>query len=132
MSKHRIKPQFCLLRLDETEYWAEHIASRAKQIFGTYIFDQNKGVHLCEFTPSYECRFVGSTIGNTDLADDAAERLADNIREGDLATEPVRYFHCHEIDALPKIAEQDLKVGVTDLGIDNEDEAVEYVQQRIL
>jgi hypothetical protein len=130
MSKHRIKPRFSLLRLDETEFWAEPIASEAGRIFGTYVFDQNKRVHLCEFTPSYECRFVGSAIGNTNLTDGAVERLFDEIREGDLGTEPVRYFHCHQIDALPRIAEQDLKVGVSDLGIGNEDEAVEYVQQR--
>jgi hypothetical protein len=131
MSKHRIKPRFCLLRLNETEFWAAHIAGRAGRIFGLYVFDGNKGVHLCEFTPSYECRFVGSAFESTDLGDDAAEKL-DDIREGDLGTEPVRYFHCHEIDALPRIGEHDLKVGVADLGIDNEDEAVEYVQQRIL
>ena len=47
-------------------------------------------------------------------------------------TSLVRYFHCHQFDALPRIGEHDLKVGVTDLVIDNEDEAVEYVQQRVL
>ena len=133
MSKPPIKPRFNLLRLDETQYWADSIAHKAKQIFGLYVFDQNrKEVHCCEFTPSYECLFVGSAIGNTDLDETDAERLDAEIREGDLGTEPVKYIHCQEIDALPRISEQDLKVGVADLGIENEEEALEYAHQRIL
>ena len=132
MSQPRNKPQFCLLRLDETLYWADDLATRAGRILGIYVYDQNRRVHCCEFTPSYECHFVGSASVNTDLDDDAAERLADEIREGDLGTETVRYIHCHEIDALPEIAEHDLNVGVTDIGIENEEEAVEYVRQRVL
>jgi hypothetical protein len=131
MRKHRIKSRFYLLRLDETRYWADHVSARAGRIFGLYVYDTNVRVHLCEFTPSYECRFVGSVTGSTD-PDDAAERLNDDIRQGDQATESIRYVHCHEIDALSRIGEHDLKVGVTDLGIDDEDEAVEYVQQRVL
>ena len=127
-----ITPRFNLLRLDETKFWAEEVVRKAKQIFGLYVFDQNRRVHCCEFTPSYECLFVGSAIGNTDLDDDVAERLDAEIREGDLGTEPVKYIHCQEIDALHKIGEQDLKVGVADLGIEDEEEALEYVRQRVL
>ena len=132
MSNPRIKPRFNLLRLDETQVWAEEVVRRARQVFGLYVFDQNRRVHCCEFTPSYECLFVSSAIGNTDLDDDAAERLDRDIREGDLGTEPVKYIHCHEIEALPSIGEQVLKVGVADLGIENEEEALEYVRQRVL
>ncbi len=132
MSNTRTKPRFCLLKLDETRHWADDMAARAVRIFGLYVYDQNRRVHCCEFTPSYECLFVGSAGGNTDLDDDAAERLDDEIREGDLGTEPVRYIHCREIDALPEIGEHDLKVGITDTGIEDEEEAVEYVRQRVL
>jgi len=127
-----IKPRFNLLRLDETKFWAEEVVRKAKQIFGLYVFDQNRRVHCCEFTPSYECLFVGSAFGNTDLYETDAERLDAEIREEDLGTEPVKYIHCHQIDALPRITEQDLKVGVADLGIENEEEALEYAHQRIL
>ncbi len=132
MSKPPIKPRFNLLRLDETKFWAEEVVRKAKQIFGLYVFDQNRRVHCCEFTPSHECLFVGSAIGNTDLDETDAERLDAEIREGDLGTQPVKYIHCHEIEALPKISEQDLKVGVADLGIEDEEEALEYVRQRVL
>src|SRR5271157_4374216 len=44
--------------------------------------------HLCEFTPSYDYPFVGSAIGNTDLAETDTERLDTDIRETDLGTEP--------------------------------------------
>jgi hypothetical protein len=132
MSKRQVKPRFYLLRLDETEFWTEEVVRRAKPIFGLYVFDRNRRVYCCEFASSYECRFIGSAFENTDLDDGAAEKLADDIREGDLGTEPVTYFHCREIDALPRIGEHDLKVGITDLRINNADEAVEYVQQRVL
>jgi hypothetical protein len=132
MSNHHIKPCFCLLRLDETRHWVDDVAARAGCIFGLYVYDQNRRVHCCEFTPSYECLFVGSASVNTDHDDDAAARLAHEIREGDRGTEPVRYFHCNEIDALPEIGEHDLKMGVSDLGIDDQEKAVKYVRQRVL
>src|SRR5271157_2867837 len=44
--------------------------------------------HLCEFTPSYDCPFVGSAIGSTDLDETDPERLDTDVREGDLGTEP--------------------------------------------
>lgn len=119
MSNPGITPRFNLLRLDETKFWAEEVVRNAKQVFGLYVFDQNRRVHCCEFTPSYECLFVGSAIGNTDLDETAAERLDSDIREGDLGTEPVKYIHCHEIDAVPRISERDLKVGVYDLDIED-------------
>lgn len=132
MSNPGITPRFSLVRLDETKFWADEDVRRAKQIFGLYVFDQNRRVHCCEFTPSYECLFVSSAIGNTDLDETAAERLDSDIREGDLGMEPVKYIHCHEIDALPKIGEQDLKVGVSDLDIGDEEEALKYVRERVL
>jgi hypothetical protein len=132
MSNPGITSRFSLLRLDETKFWAEEVVSKANRVFGLYVFDQNRKVHCCEFTASYECLFVGSAIGNTDLDETAAERLDNAIREGDLETEPVKYIHCHEIDALPKIGEQDLTVGISDLDIEDEEEALEYVRQRVL
>ncbi len=132
MSNSGITPRFSLLQLDETKFWADEVVRSAKQVFGLYVFDQNRRVHCCEFTPSYECVFVGSAIGNTDLDETANERLDTAIREGDLETEQVKYIHCREIDALPKIGDQDLKVGVSDLNIDDEEEALEYVRQRAL
>lgn len=132
MSSPQIKPRYNLLRLDETQFWAEQVVRRAKQIFGLYVFDKNKGVHCCEFTPSYECLFIGSQVGNLDLGDAEGERLSEDIRNGDAANEFVRYFHCHEIDAKPTIREHELKVGVSDLDIQDEDEALEYVRQRVL
>ena len=71
--------------LDETQVWAEEVVRSAKQVFGLYVFDQNRRVHCCEFTPSYECLFVGSAIGNTDLDDDRTPNgSTPHIREGDL------------------------------------------------
>ena len=132
MSQPRIKPRYGLLTLDETRSWADHLAARAGHIFGLYVYDQNRRVPCGAFTPSSECHFVGSALGNTALDGAAAERLTDDISKGDLATELIRYIPCHEIDALFSIGDHVLKVGVSDLGIGDEDETVTYVRQRVL
>ena len=126
-----VKPRYCAVKLDETRNWLDtSVVERAKRIIGVYLFDANLRVHCCEFTPSYECLFVESQWDNPALPDREADWLSVDIMEGDNASDPVRYFHAHEIDDLPRIKEGDLTPGVIDLGIDNEEEAFEYVRQR--
>jgi hypothetical protein len=125
-----LRPRFFVLKLDETHNWAADIAGRAKRILGVHLFDANLHVQCCEFTPSYECMFVESQWDNPDLPDREADWLSMDIAEGDNASEPVRYFHCHEIDGLPRIREGELAVGIIDLDIADEEEAIEYLRQR--
>jgi hypothetical protein len=125
-----ITPRFCALKLDETRHWEPGIADRARRIFGVYLFDANKHVHCCEFTPSYECLFVESQFENPGLPDQEQDRLDCEIRQVDVHADPVRYFHCYQIDGLPRIREGELAQGVIDLEIANEEEALEYVRLR--
>src|SRR5208337_3372931 len=61
--------------------------------------------HLCEFTPSYDCPFVGSAIGSTDLDETDAERLDTDIREADLGTEPWNTFTSGFSETTPPTSE---------------------------
>jgi hypothetical protein len=125
-----LTPRYCALKLDQTRYWTDEIVARAKKIFSVYLFDANKHVHCCEFTPSYECLFVESQYDNPALPDREADRLSVDLLKEDAASDPVRYFHCWEIDGLPRIKEGEPAQGVIDLEIDNEEEALEYVRHR--
>jgi hypothetical protein len=122
--------RYHLLKLDETAYWAEEIADKVGRIFGTYIYDVNRRVHCCEFTPSYELIFVGSQWHSPELSERESDDLDKEIRVADAQTETIRYAHCHQVDALPRIREGNLAVGVIDLEIDDDDEAREYLAQR--
>jgi hypothetical protein len=121
-----VKPRYCAVKLDETRNWLDSsIVDRAKRIYGVYLFDANLRVHCCEFTPSYECMFVESQFDNPNLPEREADWLSVEISEQDNYADPVRYFHCHEIEGLPQIEEGDLTQGIIDLDIDNEEEAFE-------
>ena len=124
MNETKVKPNFHCLKLDETEHWAPHIVERANRIFGLYIFDINKHVHCCELTASYECIFVRSECEG-ELSDD----LFDEIMEGDAQSDSVSYFHCSLLDKMSRIREGELRTGVFDLGIEDEENAIEFVQQ---
>ncbi|HLN28588.1 MAG TPA: hypothetical protein VK395_12670 [Gemmataceae bacterium] len=130
-SDHEVKPRYCVLKIDETENWLDQdIVARAKRIFGVYLFDRHTHVHCCELTPSYECLFVESQWDNPDLSDLETDWLSADILQGDNYAEPVKYFHCWQIDGLRRIKDGEIAVGVINLEIDNEEEALEYVRQR--
>ncbi len=128
-----VKPRWCVLKIDETQNWLDQdIVSRAKRIYGVYVFDRSLHVHCCEMTASYECLFVESQFDNPDLPDREADWLSVDLMAGDNYAEPVRYFHCWQIDGLPRIKEGDVAQGVIDLDISDEEEAFEYVRQRAI
>lgn len=129
-SEIAISPRYFVVKLIETDKWAPEIATKARCIFGVYLFDANRHVHCCEITPSYECHFVESQWDNPDLSARDADWLNVDITEADTVTEPVRYFHCRQIDALPNIRKGTLAVGVIDLGISDEEEAFEFLRTR--
>lgn len=90
------KPDFRLLLVDETEHWCEDIRNRAGRLFGVYIFDFNRHVHLCDISPSYECFFI-TTVFSNDIKDNIEyENLFDTIEEAN-REERVTYFNCRDI-----------------------------------
>jgi len=60
MPEKFIRPNICVIALDETHYWqlpAEY-KPYIQRIEGVYWFNRNLAVHLAEFTPSYELHFI--------------------------------------------------------------------------
>ena len=88
-----------MLKIDESEYWADETRHKVKRIWGVYIFDPNWRVHLCEFTPSYELHRLPSQVEFLDHMDDATIQLIeDEVREVERFDDPITYMHCHRID----------------------------------
>lgn len=117
-----IVPRPMLYFDDETKYWEEcnpAIVERTGRIYGVYLFDERKAVHLCEITPSYEMEFLQSTMeyrGYPEgpflsaemeaMALDAWERERDELQDylyrGDVGTEQWSYTHCFKVEPLIK------------------------------
>jgi hypothetical protein len=74
-------------------HWAEDVFRKAKQVFGSYLFNINRRVHACESVTSYECAFGGSLHENVALGDEDVERLEAEIRAGDAGTGATRSIH---------------------------------------
>jgi hypothetical protein len=68
---------------------------------------RSRRFHLCEFTPSYECPFVGSDTGNTDIDEIDAERLDTDIKEGNLRTESSNTSDSGFFEMTPPTSETD-------------------------
>ena len=101
----KVIPEIRVLKADETEYWCDEIKAKVKRIFGVYVFDWRRHVHCCELTPSYECHFVEDQAEYVDgLSDGEIDKLDDLIREAQAHNDPVRYYHCSNIDSLPMMA----------------------------
>ena len=60
MSTKFIRPNICVIALDETQYWelpAEY-KPYIERVEGIYWFNRKLAVHLAEFTGSYELHFI--------------------------------------------------------------------------
>ncbi len=95
-----IKPKFKVVRINETSNWREDIAKKAGKIFGIYLYDESRTTNCCEVTPSYEMHFLNSMAETLSDDDEEREIQLDEIEEGDIHTERVRYFHSVSIDKL--------------------------------
>lgn len=88
-------PDFRLVVIDETKNWAdEDLVSRAGKIWGAYLYDANRTVHLAEITPSYELHYLYSTAEG-DLPDGDLDTLAIHG-----APAGAYYMHCRGIDQM--------------------------------
>lgn len=115
-------PDVWIVKIDETEYYSADVTgdpelsakySRlAKRIFGVYVLDRNVHHNLCEFTPSYELRFLGSEADlrdelNVNVSDanfyKEIEELDELLREGDRWTDEYGYRHVSDVEPLLKL-----------------------------
>ena len=102
------KVDFCLVRLDETQYYADGFLKSlgVKKAYGVYLYHRGEATHCCEFTPSYYLRQIDIDFELEDqfdydhpLFDSVSEEADTELRQ---AQEwDGKYVHCCDIDALP-------------------------------
>lgn len=93
-------PHWYIYRQDATQYWDDPdlVARSGGTIYGMYLFDNNRHVHCCEITPSYEMEFLESVPKSRPEDECLADRLDMDVMEGDTDRGEVSYFHVHNID----------------------------------
>jgi len=57
---------FALVRVDETEHWAEDIAAKAGKIEGVYLVNLTEPTNICSFEVVYWAQFVGNFFEGVD------------------------------------------------------------------
>jgi hypothetical protein len=58
MSKERIKPNFYVVRIDETGYWDMSRLPGVKKVWGCYLVDKSRLTYCCCITPSYWLQWI--------------------------------------------------------------------------
>lgn len=100
-----ILPNLVMMRMDETSHYETPFLKKhgIARVWGNYLYDTTRIAYACELTPSYCCHTLPDTAeylpgATEDMITDAEAEFAnpDNID-----TDPIRYYHCKEIDALP-------------------------------
>lgn len=78
MRNDNVKPSYALVLMDETKYYhmREGDERYIKQIFQTYLYDQNEYTYCCELTPSHWLEPVYTSIV---FADDTPDDIRDEL-----------------------------------------------------
>jgi hypothetical protein len=103
MKKNINKPNFKLVKIDETSFWEdEELKSKAKKLYGIYLYNENLQVNVCDPRPCYEMHFI-ETVAET-IPEEDVERndFLEEIEQADANTDEVSYKYCSDIDSLDK------------------------------
>lgn len=118
-----VVPEWMLYLRDETEYWNDPklVERCGGKVVGVYYFDCRRYVHCAEITPSYELLFLesvpfkypdepysgsGGLDGDEesklyraarDLHEREREAIQEELRQGDVETTDVSYFHVRSL-----------------------------------
>lgn len=110
--KVELLPELWVVKIDEREHWlAPEVLESCPRLYGVYVFDRKRHVHICSFQPTYELHYLGSDYTLIDDVQDDDYRLSeidDKIREGDCQSEDVTYWGAHDID---RMLETEIKEG---------------------
>lgn len=87
-----MKPKLSLAYMDVTEHWAEEIVRETGRIAAVFVFDENRHVHCCEFTPSFELHLAGY-LAERQVCDRVEMEIAAATEFG------VAYVHCWQVQA---------------------------------
>ena len=141
-------PDMWVLKVDETQYWNELKEHKIKRVFGVYVLNKRKSIHLCEVTPSYELHRFDSQFEQDWEPEDANydrlnEAAYEHLRVGDgQCDSDVIYMHCSDVETKlkPELRERqgDLPDGpsggfkLTGLKAVTEENALEEIRERFL
>jgi hypothetical protein len=77
--------------------------NKVKECGVFYLYDANRHVHICSFTPNYECWPVAAyAIGTSDdLSEEEREALANVEMEVMASEEACAYFDVSDVDRMP-------------------------------
>ena len=102
------KTQFIEISIPEDlSFWEEEFLQKCqkeiglKSVHSVYIYDENRHVHLCELTPSYELHFAYTAVEYDGIFNDLAfeqQALIEEIEFENGREESVRYHHARDID----------------------------------
>jgi hypothetical protein len=78
-----IKPNWCFVRLDETDDWnlPDSIKAYVAKVYGIYAFNRNSHTHCCEITPSYWMIAIAWDFEPTEALNKLGDRERDNMLE---------------------------------------------------
>lgn len=89
-------PRFRLVLMDETQCWTDPaLVAAAGKIYGCYLYDETRRVHVAELTASHELHYLYTSTANQ-VDDDMNEVLLMHGSGG----EEVSYFHCSDIERI--------------------------------
>ena len=108
--KVELLPELWVVKIDEREHWIDpDVLAACPRIYGVYVFDRKRHVHICSFQPTYELHHLGSDYTLIDELDDhRLSEIDDKIWEGDCQSEQVTYWGAHDID---RMLETEIKEG---------------------
>lgn len=69
-----IHPHFKIVAIETTSFWRDDLVEKTGKIWSTFLFDENRHVHLCSLTPSYELWFI-EQLTEKELDEDTWELL---------------------------------------------------------
>lgn len=122
-----------LVAIDETEYWSmDEYSEYIERIESVFCYDASVGVHLAEFTRSYELWLIEQ---RAILKEDTPEEIADKINEivensTDWAHDAVDYMHTSQVEALvQKIKESGEEGRYKHIGPDDPETDMEDIAQ---
>lgn len=98
MPKINIHPHFKIMLTDETHMWSDEIQEKAGcKLWGAYLIDTNRHVHICSVMPSYEAWWLYTVWDNPDMTEEDREELDEMIVETDCGTDVVTYFNVSSV-----------------------------------
>lgn len=102
--KVELLPEIWVVKIDEREYWCDpDVLANCPRIYGVYVFDRNKHIHICSTEASYELTFLGSDYTEVEaIADDDYRRdeINSKILNGDAQCEEFSYWGKYDIERM--------------------------------